>query len=141
MCNYTAYTVFVRKQVSFSTSLLHQVSILKLYNKFILFAVFYALWIFLQITRNPRRNFWAEEFRKIDDIFQLPDILQDVADRYPWFNAEVIGDRVIEVHFRYNDDFANHNANTIIPVWCDEFYSSPDRDRLGFILKDNIHDQ
>ena len=62
-------------------------------------------------------------------------ILQTVADRYEWFNVEVIGNRVIEVHFRYNDDFANHTATTIIPVWRDEFYSSPAGDRLGFVLK------
>jgi len=75
---------------------------------------------------------------KIEEDFELPEILQTVADRYSWFNVEVVGDKVIEVHFRYNDDFANHNANTIIPVWSDEFYSSPAGDRLGFILKDNI---
>jgi hypothetical protein len=38
------------------------------------------------------------------------------------------------VHFRYNDDFSNHNATTIIPVWKDEFYHSPSGDRLGFLL-------
>jgi hypothetical protein len=60
--------------------------------------------------------------------------LQTVADKYPWFNVEVIGDKVIEVHFRYNDDFANHTATTIVPVWQDEFYASECGDRLGFIL-------
>ena len=72
---------------------------------------------------------------KITDNFKLPEILQEIADRYTWFNVEVIGDRVIEVHFRYNDDFANHNATTIIPVWKDEFYASAAGDRLGFILE------
>lgn len=72
---------------------------------------------------------------KIDNEFKLPEILQTVADRYSWFNVEVIGDKVIEVHFRYNDDFANHDATTIIPVWKDEFYPSPAGDRLGFMLK------
>ena len=72
---------------------------------------------------------------KIEEEFKLPKILQDVADRYIWFNVEVIGEKVIEVHFRYNDDFANHNATTIIPVWKDEFYESNCGDRLGFILK------
>jgi len=84
-------------------------------------------------TRLDRFSHWT----KIEEYFKLPEILQTVADRYPWLNVEVIGDRVIEVHFRYNDDFANHNATTIIPVWRDEFYSSPAGDRLGFILKDN----
>jgi hypothetical protein len=82
-------------------------------------------------TRLDRFSHWT----KISDIFVLPDVLQIIANKYEWFNVEVIGNRVIEVHFRYNDDFAKHNATTIIPVWCDEFYSSPDRDRLGFILK------
>jgi hypothetical protein len=72
----------------------------------------------------------------MDQDFKLPEILQTVADRYEWFNVEVIGDRVIEIHFRYNDDFANHDATTIIPVWSDEFYSSPAGDRIGFILKE-----
>ncbi len=83
-------------------------------------------------TRLDRFSHWT----RMDQDFKLPEILQTVADRYEWFNVEVIGDRVIEVHFRYNDDFANHDATTIIPVWSDEFYSSPTGDRIGFILKD-----
>jgi hypothetical protein len=75
------------------------------------------------------------QWNKIEEEFKLPKILQDVADRYIFFNVEVIGGKVIEVHFRYNDDFANHNATTIIPIWKDEFYSSPAGDRLGFLLK------
>jgi len=83
-------------------------------------------------TRLDRFSHWT----RMDQDFKLPEILQTVADRYEWFNVEVIGDRVIEVHFRYNDDFANHDATTIIPVWSDEFYHSPAGDRIGFILKD-----
>jgi hypothetical protein len=83
-------------------------------------------------TRLDRFSHWT----RIDQDFKLPEILQTVADRYEWFNVEVIGDSIIEVHFRYNDDFVNHTANTIIPVWRDEFYSSLAGDRLGFILKD-----
>ena len=82
-------------------------------------------------NRLDRFSRWT----RVVDMFVLPEVLQNVADRYAWFNVEVIGDKVIEVHFRYNDDFANHNANTIIPVWQEEFYPSPARDRLGFILK------
>ena len=59
---------------------------------------------------DPLRLDRFSKWTKIDMFFDLPEILQDVADRYPWLNVEVIGDRVIEVHFRYNDDFANHNA-------------------------------
>jgi hypothetical protein len=86
---------------------------------------------------DPLRLDRFSRWTTVDEDFELPDILQTVADKYKWFNVEVIGDKVIEVHFRYNDDFANHNANTIIPVWSDEFYASRAGDRLGFILKDN----
>jgi hypothetical protein len=82
--------------------------------------------------RLDRFSCWT----KIEEDFKLPEILQTVADRYIWFNIEVIGDKVIEVHFRYNDDFANHTANTIMPVWRDNFYPSLCGDRLGFLLKD-----
>ena len=84
---------------------------------------------------DPNRLDRFSRWTKIKEYFKLPGILQTVADRYEWFNVEVIGNRVIEVHFRYNDDFANHTATTIIPVWRDEFYSSPAGDRLGFVLK------
>jgi hypothetical protein len=85
---------------------------------------------------DPERLDRFSRWTRTADVFELPEILQSVADRYKWFNVEVIGDRVIEVHFRYNDDFSNHNANTIIPVWKDRFYDSPAGDRLGFILID-----
>ena len=85
---------------------------------------------------DPLRRDRFSRWTKVEEIYKLPDILQEIANRYLWFNVEVIGDKVIEVHFRYNDDFANHNASTIIPVWKEEFYASASGDRLGFILKD-----
>lgn len=72
---------------------------------------------------------------KSKKIFFIPVELQSIVNKYEWVNLEVIGDKVIEVHFRYNDDFACHNSNEIIPVWKDQFYSSDCGDRLGFILK------
>ena len=84
---------------------------------------------------DPLRLDRFSKWTKIDEVFVLPKILQYIAYRYEWFNVEVIGDKVIEVHFRYNDDFANHDATTIIPIWKDEFYSSSAGDRLGFLLK------
>lgn len=83
---------------------------------------------------NPQRLDRFSYWTRTDDTFELPAVLQHVADRYPWFNVEVIGTKVIEVHFRYNDDFANHTANTIVPIWSDQFYSSPAEDRIGFLL-------
>jgi len=87
--------------------------------------------------RDSQRLDRFSRWTKVTDCFELPEILQEVADRYEWFNVEVIGDRVIEVHFRYNDDFANHEANTIIPVWQEDFYPSAYGDRIGFILKND----
>lgn len=75
------------------------------------------------------------KWTKVDDEFELPIILKYIAHKYEWFNVEVIGDKIIEVHLRYNDDFRNHDGDTIIPVWKDSFYSSPCGDRLGFIIK------
>jgi hypothetical protein len=82
-------------------------------------------------NRLDRFSCWT----KISDIFVLPEFIQNLADRYEWLNVETIDTNIIEVHFRYNDDFANHTANTIVPVWQDQFYHSPAGERLGFLLK------
>lgn len=75
------------------------------------------------------------KWTKVNDQFELPLILQQIADRYAYLNVETVGGKVIEVHLRYNDDFRNHDGDTIIPIWKDNFYSSPCGDRLGFIVK------
>lgn len=75
------------------------------------------------------------KWTKVEDKFILPSFLQDVAKRYKWMNIETIGSHIIEVHLRYNDDFSNHDSNTIIPVWKDKFYKSEFGDRLGFIIE------
>ena len=77
-------------------------------------------------------------WKKTNDIFPIPDILKEISQKYQWLNIEAIGGKIIELHLRYNDDFAGHNSNTIIPVWKDKFYKSECGDRLGFILVDNI---
>lgn len=74
-------------------------------------------------------------WEKIADKFELPPILQTIASKNKWFNVEVIGNKIIEVHFRFNDDFTNHDSDVIIPVWKDQFYPSEAGDRLGFIVK------
>jgi hypothetical protein len=75
------------------------------------------------------------KWSKIDHVYTLPPLLQEVADRYEWLNIEVIGTKIIECHLRPNDDFIGHNHSTIIPVWCDNFYPSACGDRVGFILQ------
>lgn len=94
-------------------------------------------------TRIDRFTKWI----KVEDTFMLPSCLQEVASRYEWFNVECIGDKVIECHFRYNDDFRNHNSDEIIPVWEDDlwqfrppldehiFYRSPAGQRKGFWVR------
>jgi len=87
---------------------------------------------------DPDRLNRFSRWTKIDDQYQLPELIQEVAYRYEWINVETIGDKIIEVHFRYNDDFANHSATTIIPIWKEQYYPSSCGDRIGFIL---IHDE
>jgi hypothetical protein len=84
---------------------------------------------------DPARLDRFSKWIKVDDQFTVPEILRSLVDRNEWVNVEVIGTNIIEMHFRYNDDFAGHSSNEIIPVWKDSFYSSPCGDRLGFMLK------
>jgi len=84
---------------------------------------------------NPKRLDRFSKWTKVGDIFFVPKELQHIVEKYEWVNLEVIGDKVIEVHFRYNDDFACHGSFTIIPVWNDEFIESRCGDRIGFLLK------
>jgi hypothetical protein len=83
--------------------------------------------------RLDRFSHWV----KIPDVFELPPLIQQIASRYEWLNVETVGNNVIEVHFRYNDDFSNHDADKIIPIWKEQFYHSPAGDRIGFILEKN----
>jgi hypothetical protein len=81
---------------------------------------------------------------RVDRDRPLPAMLHDLKYYQQWINVEYIGGRVIEVHLRYNDDFANHDADEIIPVWRDQpmpqpqdytWYPSAAGDRLGFWIK------
>jgi len=74
-------------------------------------------------------------WEKVVKTFQLPPILQEVANRYEWLNVEVIGTKVIEAHLRPNDDFLGHDHDIIIPIWRDTFYPSAAGDRVGFLLR------
>ena len=80
-------------------------------------------------------------WKKVSDVIQMPAIFEEISKTYQWLNLELVDGKVIEAHLRFNDDFANHDYNTIIPVWKDtfappttraEFYPSPCGDRLGF---------
>lgn len=84
---------------------------------------------------DPKRLDRFSRWKKVNDLFFVPTILNPIISLYPWVNLEVIGDNVIEVHFRYNDDFRGHESNEIVTVWRDEFHPSECGDRIGFILK------
>jgi hypothetical protein len=86
---------------------------------------------------------------RVDLDRPLPALLHGLEDHLEWINVEYIGDRVIEVHLRYNDDFANHDADEIWPVWPEsgrepmpgcEWYASAAGDRLGFWIKGRMND-
>jgi hypothetical protein len=89
------------------------------------------------ISRLDRFSCW----KKIKDRYEFPLVLGDLWKVTPWVNIEYIDSKIIEVHLRWNDDFSNHDADTIIPVWKDDplaqpenstWYDSPSGDRLGF---------
>lgn len=86
---------------------------------------------FKDSDRTDRFTSW----KKTNDVFDLPEMLLEVAVKYEWMNIEVIDNKIIEVHLRYNDDFAGHDADEIIPIWKEYFYNSPCEDRIGFLLK------
>ena len=88
-------------------------------------------------TRLDRFSRW----KVLDEQWRFPGILGKLWHQAPWVNVEYIGDKIIEVHLRWNDDFSNHNATEIIPVWQGDpetppegwsWYASASGDRLGF---------
>ena len=93
---------------------------------------------------DPERLDRFSRWCKVDVDMPLPDILHGLEDHAEWINVEYIGDRVIEVHLRLNDDFANHDADEIWPVWPETLRTQPDNmqwydsaagERLGFWVK------
>jgi hypothetical protein len=97
---------------------------------------------------DPDRLDRFDRWERIDREFLLPYMLQGLHNLATWINVEMIGDRIIEIHLRYNDDFANHDAAVIYPVWRDapreqipgtEWYDSPCGDRLGFWVKGKVN--
>ena len=98
---------------------------------------------------DPARLDRFSRWDRIEADLSLPDMLHGLEDHAEWINVEYIGDTVIEVHLRYNDDFANHDADEIWPVWTEssrekpagcEWYASPTGDRLGFWIKGRLND-
>lgn len=95
----------------------------------------------VQGIRNDSRLDRFYCWYKVNVEIPLPGILHELSKKYQWINIEYVGGHAIEIHTRYNDDFRNHNADYIYPVWKDEvttqpagssWYDSPAGDRLGF---------
>lgn len=68
-----------------------------------------------------RWNHWV----KVSDRIKLPRILQTFATKYEYINCEYIGGKLIEVHFRRNEDF-DGNITHFIPVWEGEDTTPPE---------------
>ena len=66
-----------------------------------------------------------DRWELIDRQIPFPKKLDDLHEK-EWVNIEMIGGNIIEVHFRYNDDFRNHNGKVIYPVWKDEELPQPE---------------
>jgi hypothetical protein len=93
---------------------------------------------------DPGRLDRFSRWNRVNQDVPLPEILHGLEDHAEWLNVEYIGDRVIEVHLRYNDDFCNHDADEIVPVWSESdctpppgwsWYGSASGERLGFWTK------
>jgi hypothetical protein len=62
---------------------------------------------------------------KVSDRISMPEIIKPFISKYEWINIEYIGKKVIEVHFRHNQDFED-NITHFIPVWEGESIDPPD---------------
>lgn len=94
--------------------------------------------------RNTNRLDRFSRWCRVPDQIPLPEVFGPVAQDLEWINLEFIGGLVIEAHARYNDDFANHDADEIYPQWRDEptqqptgtsWYPSAAGGRVGFWVK------
>ena len=90
-----------------------------------------------------------DKWKKVDDwpaiecVYSFPKILNDYRYTYPVINCEFIGNKLIEVHFRENEDFKD-GIEEFIPVWKGQstepppgyrYVSNPDQERIGAFVK------
>lgn len=62
---------------------------------------------------------------RVADRIKLPSILNEFIKKHEWINCEYIGGKLIEVHFRHNEDFED-NITHFIPVWEGQDTTPPD---------------
>ena len=75
---------------------------------------------------KPKNTFtrW-DHWVRVADRIRLPKLLQPFAEKYEWINCEYIGGKLIEVHFRHNEDFEG-GITHFIPIWKGEDTTPPD---------------
>ena len=91
--------------------------------------------------RNNGDPMWKfSKWKQVDDNIPLHPLLLNIQGKYDYINCEYIGNKLIEVHLRPNNDM--HNSTEIIPVWTKtttppgyEFVEDKDFNRLGFFVK------
>jgi hypothetical protein len=81
---------------------------------------------------------------KVSDRIKIPDIVSSLSKKHEWINCEFIGKRLIEVHFRHNEDFEDDIIH-FVPVWKGESTTPPEgytyreypdvHDRIGAFIK------
>jgi hypothetical protein len=84
-------------------------------------------------TRDLDSPLWKfSKWVRHDNIeVKFPEALSFLLEKHDYINAEYIGERLIELHFRTNLDFEYDN-DIAIPVWEDEEISIPDGYRYVF---------
>lgn len=91
-------------------------------------------------TRDPEAPLYQwSRWEKVDYTLEFPEILNKLVGSYEWVNCEFIGGKLIEVHFRPNQDFRFGNT-VAIPVWSENldstytFVDDEDYLRKGFLI-------
>ena len=72
----------------------------------------------LEGIRRKKDPLWIwKEWRKVDKKVPMPDIVKSLKGSYRYFNIEMIGDKIIEVHIRLNPNWRHGDYESAIPVF------------------------
>lgn len=82
--------------------------------------------------REDSSPLWRwKEWRRTDDKIPFPDILRSLLPRHKYFNVEMIGGKIIEIHLRHNPDFKDRPYTSLIPVF--KGFESPQPEGYTFV--------
>lgn len=62
---------------------------------------------------------------KVSDRIKIPKIVSSLSKKHEWINCEFVGKKLIEVHFRHNEDFDGDIIH-FVPVWKGESTTAPE---------------